>query len=304
MNQDRPSQTRRTLGKLTLIAGPALLLALAPYLAADAPLLNTPPAAQAHASAAAALRLLDDFSNPKLSATIWNSHVAGASAIRFEPRRVTMDMPGCNGGNQFQSSPVNLAHLYSKTSLHLARAGDSLRVTWDMQLLADRPNAFGFGICLGDSTGQRTVDQRIVAGQFGQKSGLSAPHDIFLLPDAPTDHADHGTGPLHYDLTVTLDNAATGAVHVTLRAYTQVAEFDPTPELYTANAKPVATLTSKGQLNISAPIPLYFCVERDDAAGDPYITTPRSKIAITNVFISETPDAANPADPEPLEESQ
>ncbi len=93
---------------------------------------------------------------------------------------------------------------------------------------------------------------------------------------------------------VTLDDPATGAVHASLIVYDHCAEFDPTPELYTANAKPVATLTTKGKLNITAPIPLYFCVERDDAAGDPYIYQPRGKISLANVFISETPVANVP----------
>lgn len=267
---------------MTILTGSAGVLLVHTAMAQDAT-----PAATQPADAAVKLRLLEDFSDPEVSQEHWIAKVAGTGNVKFERGRVVLAMPA---GDSNQDSPVNLVHLISKTPVRLARVGDTVRLAWNMQLLDDPNDTYGFGPCIGDRKAQF-----VVVGQAGHRGGNGTPHDFFVpgMPEGVQgDGIDHGVDPLHYDMTVTLEDAQTGQVRVELTVWAHRSEYDGTPEAYVAKAKPIAKMTGKGEITAGEKVPVYFCILSGDAAGDQFVDQARGSIAVDHVYLGESAGAA------------
>ena len=224
------------------------------------------------------LALLDDFAKPAVSEKLWKKMEAGAGTVKYEKGRVVMDMPA---STEPQESKFNLSQLFWTKPLHLAKVGDSIRVTWDMQLLEDRHETHGFGICIGDPAGAH-----IVAGQTGTKKGNGTPHE-FMPQGAPLDNIDHGMEMFHYDMTVTLKDAKTGEVKVDMLVYKHDAKLDGKPNVYITEYDTEASFTGSGTVPAGKDLQMWFCVEGDTTAGNPWIYQACGKVAIANVFAVE-----------------
>jgi hypothetical protein len=196
--------------------------------------------------------------------------------VTFDGQRVVLDMPR-------NVEPGNRVHLVWNKPLQLAGAGDMLRVCWDMEIVEDRPNAFYSGLCLGTPEGKR-----IYVAQSGLKNGdtsMGNPHDL-KISGAADDNVDHGRGPLHYDLQVTMEDAATGAVRLELLAFRGEEGLAAEPDAYLQGRTPVARMMGHGTLLAGREFQLFFFVDREDAIGDVYANQARGKIAVSNLFTS------------------
>jgi|GEM_PF-3715043 len=248
---------------------------------------TTPPsnAYTAAPSGRAPLVLYDNFANMEASQLRWKKWVSGGAYIQFEPGLAVLDSPAV--GDEFDGRP-KLALLQIKDPATFAQPGDTLRVTFDMQLLEDRPQAFGFGLTIGDPEGLR-----LGLGQFGQKSGNGTPRDLFISGPhwQHGNTIDYGSGMLHYDATFTRtspkDHPANKPVkmRVLLRVYKHAPELDANPNGYSQKPQ-VAALEDTGEIPAGGTCLIYFNTERSDAPGDPYTNHARGKIAITNIFLA------------------
>jgi len=223
----------------------------------------------AAASALMPVALFDDFSDPAAMSSRWDLETAGAASIVVANHMAILDMPAGEAAG-------NSDHLVARPRLRFNHAGDAARVTWDMQIVRDQPTAGFSGLAIGVPDGQK-----FVVAQAG--GAARTPHEL-RVSGFGEDHVNHGTGMLHYDLTITTESA--GQVGLLLAVYARQAGFDTTPDSYVTGATPLSVLHGHGSVNKNADLHLYFWVEREDATGDPQVNTARATVGIANVYSS------------------
>jgi len=183
-------------------------------------------------SFAQGIAIYDDFQVPATSDTRWTKQLAGAGAITFTGTAARIDMSSATANKK-------AALLANGLVVRLNAANETQTLTWDMQV--ELYGAYGWqnGLCIGNNI--------VRAGIHGNHSSLGTKAKKFYVGSV-YGIVDGGTARQHYQLSITMNNASTGAVTLLLKVYQHNAAYDADPTQYPVTGVLLEQLTTTATL--------------------------------------------------------
>jgi MYXO-CTERM domain-containing protein len=225
-------------------------------------------------SYAAAVSLYDAFNyGPTTKSPLWTAVTGKVGSVQFDGVAYLRQPGGQVAGLATIQAP-SLSQRFLKT-------GDTFRLTFDLIMLdfGSGNGDYGFGLMNVKSSTSLWAGYHMEGGRITLRTGSAM--------------ANLETAALHLDWELKAINIE-GALDVSLAAYSLNPLWASTPELYTTQSKPVATIKSRSSVTLGATVPLIGFCGSTAYFGDPY-TADRGSMAIDNVYVQSAPEPTSAA---------